>query len=88
MRAHHCERGRADIPALYGLTHRLINESQYTELVTVVILSALVPTLIDRPIFRPTLEVSREDLEALGEEDISLRHRPRERPDDGAVSEP
>ena len=33
------------ISALYGLTHNLINESQYTELVTVVILSAFVPTL-------------------------------------------
>jgi Kef-type K+ transport system membrane component KefB len=34
------------IAALYGLTHHLIDKAQYTELVTVVILSAFVPTLI------------------------------------------
>ncbi|HUZ42435.1 MAG TPA: cation:proton antiporter [Acidimicrobiales bacterium] len=64
------------ISALYGLTHHLINEGQYTELVTVVILSAFVPTLIAQQFFRPTVETSSEKLDALGEEDISLR-RPR-----------
>jgi len=34
------------IAALYGLTHHLIDKARYTELVTVVILSAFVPTLI------------------------------------------
>jgi hypothetical protein len=31
---------------LFGLTHGLIDQAQYTELVTVVILSAFAPTLI------------------------------------------
>src|SRR5262249_42893590 len=34
------------IAALYGLTHGLIDQSQYSELVTVVVLSAFVPTII------------------------------------------
>ncbi len=63
------------ISALYGLTHHLINESQYTELVTVVILSAFVPTLIAQQFFRPSLETASETIEALGEEDNSLRQR-------------
>jgi Kef-type K+ transport system membrane component KefB len=72
------------ISALYGLTHHLINEAQYTELVTVVILSAFVPTLIAQQFFRPTVEVADEKVEALGEEDISLRHRRLDRPGGGA----
>src|ERR1700689_3811348 len=63
------------ISALYGLTHHLINESQYTELVTVVILSAFVPTLIAQQFFRPALRADDEKVEALAEEDISLRRR-------------
>lgn len=63
------------ISALYGLSHHLINETQYTELVTVVILSAFVPTLIAQQFFHPSVEISTEEAEALGEEDISLRHR-------------
>jgi len=43
------------IAALYGLTHHLIDKSQYTELVTVVILSAFVPTLIAQQFFRPVI---------------------------------
>ena len=76
------------ISALYGLTHHLINESQYTELVTVVILSAFVPTLIAQQFFRPTLEVASEKTEALSEEDISLRHRRWDRsgPDDDSTT--
>ena len=41
------------ISALFGLTHGYINQSQYTVLVTVVILSAVVPTLIAERYFRP-----------------------------------
>ena len=64
------------IAALFGLTHHLINQTQYTELVTVVILSAFVPTLIAQQLFRPTI-VDNDEEEALGEEDISIiRHRP------------
>jgi Kef-type K+ transport system membrane component KefB len=62
------------IAALFGLTHRLIDKTQYTELVTVVILSAFVPTLIAQQLFRPTILDSEEE-EALGEEDLSIIHR-------------
>ena len=65
------------ISALYGLTHHLINSSQYTELVTVVILSAFVPTLIAQQFFRPVVTVALDEEEALGEEDISIQHRRR-----------
>ena len=64
------------IAALFGLTHGLISQAQYTELVTVVILSAFVPTLIAQQLFRPSI-VDTDEGEALGEEDISLiHHRP------------
>jgi hypothetical protein len=63
------------IAALFGLTHGLIDKTQYTELVTVVILSAFVPTLIAQQLFQPAL-VDTEEEEALGEEDLSIiRHR-------------
>jgi glutathione-regulated potassium-efflux system ancillary protein KefC len=62
------------IAALFGLTHGLIDKAQYTELVTVVILSAFVPTLIAQQLFRPQIVDSDEE-EALGEEDMSIiRH--------------
>ena len=61
------------ISALFGLTHHLINKTQYTELVTVVLLSALLPTLVAQQLFRPDLPTERDELEALGEEDLSLR---------------
>jgi Kef-type K+ transport system membrane component KefB len=44
------------ISALYGLTHGIIGRDRYTILVTVVILSALVPTLIAQQFYRPRLE--------------------------------
>jgi Kef-type K+ transport system membrane component KefB len=61
------------IAALFGLTHHLISQTQYTELVTVVILSAFVPTLIAQQLFRPAV-LDREEEEALGEEDLSIIH--------------
>ncbi len=61
------------IAALFGLTHHLINKAQYTELVTVVILSAFVPTLIAQLLFKPKVLDAEE---ALGEEDLSIiRHQ-------------
>ena len=43
---------------------------------TVVILSAFVPTLIAQQLFRPSI-VDTDEEEALGEEDISvIHHRP------------
>jgi Kef-type K+ transport system membrane component KefB len=44
------------ISALFGLEHHTITQSQYTMLVTVVILSAVVPTLIAEKFFGPTPE--------------------------------
>jgi Kef-type K+ transport system membrane component KefB len=41
------------IAALFGLTNNLITQAQYSQLVTVVILSAFVPTLIAQQFFRP-----------------------------------
>ncbi|MFZ2056239.1 MAG: cation:proton antiporter [Acidimicrobiales bacterium] len=61
------------ISALFGLTHHLVDKTQYTELVTVVLLSALVPTLVAQQLFQPRLPTERDELEALGEEDLSLR---------------
>jgi Kef-type K+ transport system membrane component KefB len=59
------------IAALYGYTHHFISRDQYTELVTVVILSAFVPTIIAQQFFRPKL-VDRDEEEALGAEDAGL----------------
>jgi Kef-type K+ transport system membrane component KefB len=61
------------ISALFGLTHHFINERQYTELITVVILSAFIPTLIAQLLFRPVI-IDVDEEEALGAEDISLIH--------------
>jgi Kef-type K+ transport system membrane component KefB len=44
------------ISSLYGLTHHYINQAQYTALVTVVILTAVVPTAIAQTLFKPTDE--------------------------------
>jgi Kef-type K+ transport system membrane component KefB len=41
------------ISALFGLQNNIINQTQYTVLVTVVILSAFVPTLIAQKFFQP-----------------------------------
>jgi len=46
------------ISALFGLTHGYINQTQYTILVTVVVLSAVVPTLIAQAFFMPKVEQS------------------------------
>jgi Kef-type K+ transport system membrane component KefB len=64
------------IAALYGLTNHLITQAQYSQLVTVVILSAFVPTLIAQQFFRPditALEGMDQSLEeALSAEDVVL----------------
>jgi Kef-type K+ transport system membrane component KefB len=48
------------ISALFGLQNKIIDETQYTILVTVVILSAFVPTLIAQKFFQPTIETMTE----------------------------
>lgn len=47
------------ISALFGLTNKIINQEQYTILVTVVILSAVVPTIVAQRWFQP--EIKKED---------------------------
>ena len=41
------------ISSLYGLTHHYIDEAQYTTLVTVVILTAVIPTIVAQVFFHP-----------------------------------
>ncbi|MHB8510206.1 MAG: cation:proton antiporter [Candidatus Dormibacteria bacterium] len=62
------------ISALYGLTNHLINQAQYSELVTVVILSAFVPTLIAQQFFQPEAVTHEQaaDMEASGVEDATF----------------
>jgi Kef-type K+ transport system membrane component KefB len=50
------------ISSLYGLTHHYITQSQYTALVTVVILTAVVPTAIAQALFKPAEDP--EEMEA------------------------
>jgi len=51
------------ISALFGLENKIISQAQYTILVTVVILSAVVPTLIAERFFMPVsaLEQSHDE---------------------------
>jgi hypothetical protein len=64
------------IAALFGLTHHLIDKTQYTVLITVVILSAFVPTIIAQQLFQPSIADvtgrAATQQEALGEKDISV----------------
>ena len=48
------------ISSLFGLQNHIIDRSQYTVLVTVVILSAFVPTLIAQKFFQPTMVAMAE----------------------------
>jgi Kef-type K+ transport system membrane component KefB len=65
------------ISALYGLSNKIIDQKQYTILVSVVILSAFVPTLIAQKFFQPSIEmmhawgrVYRRRLATLSVEDL------------------
>jgi Kef-type K+ transport system membrane component KefB len=49
------------ISALFGLTNNIIDQAQYTVLLTAVIASAVVPTLIAQLWFRPHFEELEED---------------------------
>jgi Kef-type K+ transport system membrane component KefB len=49
------------ISALFGLTNHLIDQAQYTILLTAVIGSAVAPTLIAQIWFRPHFEPLEED---------------------------
>jgi Kef-type K+ transport system membrane component KefB len=64
------------ISALFGLTNHIISQTKYTILVTVVILSAVVPTLIAQTFFRPAVPFRAEApaVEEYGERETSLPH--------------
>ena len=66
------------ISALFGLTHGYIDQAAYTVLVTVVILSAVVPTLIATTFFQPVVaaEAALEEFDAAEEIDAGLLPRP------------
>jgi Kef-type K+ transport system membrane component KefB len=63
------------IAALYGLTNHLISQAQYSQLVTVVILSAFVPTLIAQQFFAPDPGDFEVDDVAGGEDYSPVRRR-------------
>jgi Kef-type K+ transport system membrane component KefB len=71
------------ISALFGLTNGLIDQPTYTILVTVVILSAVVPTLIATSFFQPQVVGDREaeDIEAAEEIDAGPVPHPHSQPD-------
>jgi Kef-type K+ transport system membrane component KefB len=70
------------ISALFGLTHGLIDQAAYTILVTVVILSAVVPTFIATTFFEPHVPEPEEDeeVESADEIDAGPIHRRRMQP--------
>ena len=70
------------ISALFGLTNGIIDQADYTILVTVVVLSALVPTLVATTFFEPTAlnAVERDEVDAAEEIDAGPVPRPRKRP--------
>ena len=67
------------ISALFGLRNGLIDQSQYTILVTTVILSAVVPTLIATTFFEPHIRGTGEldEVEAAEEIDAGRFWHPR-----------
>ncbi len=50
------------ISALFGLTNKIIDQNQYTILVTAVILSAVVPTIIAQKWFQPDMKKEDRDV--------------------------
>ena len=72
------------ISALFGLTNHIITQTQYTVLVTVVIASAVVPTLIAQRFFQPSLPATdASETAVLGTS--PLHHRPSTAPGPGAL---
>jgi uncharacterized membrane protein len=56
------------ISALFGLSHRIIDQSQYSALVAAVIGSAVIPTLIANAFFMPHHLLRRRAVELAPEE--------------------
>ncbi|MEW6448050.1 MAG: cation:proton antiporter [Bacillota bacterium] len=63
------------ISSLFGLTHGYIDRQQYSVLVTVVILSGVIPTLIAQAFFKP--EVKKEQIPAAGTAPVKEALPPR-----------
>ena len=71
------------ISALFGLKNKIIDQRQYTILVSVVILSAFVPTLIAQKFFQPSIEAMhawgrlyRKRMRVLSVEDVNGENDP------------
>ena len=64
------------ISALFGLSNKIIDQAQYTILVTVVILSAVVPTLIAQTFFRPETGITDEEETEAALEPVPAHRRP------------
>ena len=65
------------ISSLYGLTHHYIDQLQYSELVTVVIASAIIPTIIAQMHFPPTQEALEAESGGLEEIEVATRRGER-----------
>lgn len=78
------------ISALFGLTNGIIDQAKYTVLVTVVILSAIVPTLIATTFFEPSIsgEIEAEEVEAADGIDSGPRRRIRRAPEAAIPDQP
>jgi Kef-type K+ transport system membrane component KefB len=61
------------ISSLYGLSHHYIDQQQYSILVTVVIATAIIPTLIAQVHFPPTQEALEAESGGLGELEVTVR---------------
>jgi Kef-type K+ transport system membrane component KefB len=66
------------ISALFGLNNKIIDQKQYTILVTVVILSAVVPTLIAQRFFEPSEEAMNDWGKSNGNHNYNLSDQVKE----------
>lgn len=66
------------ISALYGMNNHIINQTQYTILVTVVILSAVVPTIIAQSFFEPSEKAMNEWGELNGNNNQNISNQAKE----------
>jgi Kef-type K+ transport system membrane component KefB len=68
------------IAALFGRDHHVISTTQYTVLIAVIVLSAIVPTAIAQQLFRPSV-VDEDEERALGAQDLVTfrRLQPKEK---------
>jgi Kef-type K+ transport system membrane component KefB len=63
------------IASTFGLENGYINKAQFSILISIVILSAILPTFLAQRFFRPVTEDMREGLSAVGEEGRALHSR-------------